>query len=143
MLCKLSVMLTLLGIQKPVPIQPQVTTPKEHTSNCPINVPSGGKSTAQSECQAAVTGHSKPLSFASMVKEKTTTKLTNEETVQGAHVAIPLGAVDEVSTRFENTLYGYFIGKRLAFLIVENYVKNAWEKYGIERVMLQNGFFFF
>ncbi|GJY14583.1 hypothetical protein Tco_0385005 [Tanacetum coccineum] len=108
---------------KPVPIQPQVTTPKEHTSNCPINVPSAGKSAAQSECQAAVTGHSKPLSFASMV--------------------LTLGAIDEVSTRFENTLYGYFIGKRLAFPIVENYVKNAWEKYGIERVMLQNGFFFF
>ncbi|GJS87227.1 putative reverse transcriptase domain-containing protein [Tanacetum coccineum] len=107
------------------------------------------QSAAQSECQAAVTGHSKPLSFASMVKEKMMrkivkhTKLTNEETVQGAHVAIPLGAIDEVSTRFENTLYGYFIGKRLAFLIVENYVKNAWEKYGIEWVMLQNGCFFF
>ncbi|GJW23351.1 putative reverse transcriptase domain, reverse transcriptase zinc-binding domain protein [Tanacetum coccineum] len=86
---------------KPVPIQPQVTTLKEHTSNCHINVPSAGKSAAQSECQAAVTGHSKPLSFASMVKEKMMrkivkhTKLTNEETVQGAHVAIPLGAVDE------------------------------------------------
>ncbi|GJS34385.1 zinc knuckle CX2CX4HX4C containing protein [Tanacetum coccineum] len=113
----------VIGHSKPVPIQPQVTTPKEHTSNCPINVPSAGKSAAQSECQAAVTGHSKPLSFASMV--------------------LTLGAIDEVSTRFENTLYGYFISKRLAFPIVENYVKNAWEKYGIERVMLQNGFFFF
>ncbi|GJY72780.1 zinc knuckle CX2CX4HX4C containing protein [Tanacetum coccineum] len=35
------------------------------------------------------------------------------------------------------------IGKRLAFLIVENYVKNAWTKFRIERVMLQNEFFFF
>ncbi|GJY48093.1 RNA-directed DNA polymerase, eukaryota, reverse transcriptase zinc-binding domain protein [Tanacetum coccineum] len=38
-------------------------------------------------------------------------------------VAIPLVAIKEVSNRFDNTLYGYFIGKRLAFPIVENYVK--------------------
>nr|GEY95222.1 hypothetical protein [Tanacetum cinerariifolium] len=31
----------------------------------------------------------------------------------------------EVSSRFANTLYGYFIGKRLAFPLVENYVKNT------------------
>ncbi|GKC06255.1 hypothetical protein Tco_0997865 [Tanacetum coccineum] len=63
--------------------------------------------------------------------------------VQGAHVAIPLVSVEEVSSRFANTLYGYFIGKRLAFPIVEIYVKYAWAKYGIERVMLNHGFFFF
>ncbi|GJW82005.1 RNA-directed DNA polymerase, eukaryota, reverse transcriptase zinc-binding domain protein [Tanacetum coccineum] len=33
--------------------------------------------------------------------------------------------------------------KRLAFPLVENYVKNAWEKFGLERLMLTNGFFFF
>ncbi|GJU08067.1 putative ribonuclease H-like domain-containing protein [Tanacetum coccineum] len=42
-----------------------------------------------------------------------------------------------------NTLYGYFIGKRLAFPVVENYVKNAWQKFGLERVMLTHGFFIF
>nr|GFB08123.1 zinc knuckle CX2CX4HX4C [Tanacetum cinerariifolium] len=60
-----------------------------------------------------------------------------------ADVAIPLAVVDEVSNRFVNTLYGYFIGKRLAFPIVKNYVTNTWAKYGLERVMLHNGFFFF
>ncbi|GJV61610.1 zinc knuckle CX2CX4HX4C containing protein [Tanacetum coccineum] len=52
-------------------------------------------------------------------------------------------AVKDVSDRFENTLYGYFIGKRLAFPVVENYVKNAWKKFGLERVMLTHGFFMF
>nr|GEX21921.1 RNA-directed DNA polymerase, eukaryota, reverse transcriptase zinc-binding domain protein [Tanacetum cinerariifolium] len=90
----------ITGHSKPVPIQPQVIKPKEHISNCTIDVPSVGKSVAQSECEATVIGHSKPLSFASMVKEKTRktvklTELTNEETIQGAHVAIPLAAVDE------------------------------------------------
>ncbi|GKA47142.1 reverse transcriptase domain-containing protein [Tanacetum coccineum] len=33
--------------------------------------------------------------------------------------------------------------ERLAFPVVENYVKNAWAKFGLERTMLTNGFFFF
>ncbi|GJX36124.1 zinc knuckle CX2CX4HX4C containing protein [Tanacetum coccineum] len=61
----------------------------------------------------------------------------------GANVVIPLAVVEEVSQRFENTLYGYFLGKRLAFPLVETYVKNAWAKFGLERTMLTNGFFFF
>ncbi|GJY11620.1 zinc knuckle CX2CX4HX4C containing protein [Tanacetum coccineum] len=43
----------------------------------------------------------------------------------------------------EQTRRSYFIRKRLAFPIVENYVINACAEYGIERVMLHNGFFFF
>ncbi|GJT36585.1 zinc knuckle CX2CX4HX4C containing protein [Tanacetum coccineum] len=90
-----------------------------------------------------------PKSFASILNKTPTKKvvklvpLTNDEVIEGAHVTLPLAAAEEVSKRFINTLYGYFIGKRLAFPIVENYVKNVWAKYGIERVMLQNGFFFF
>ena len=89
------------------------------------------------------------LSYASMFKTKNTFKsvniceLRNDERVEGAHVTIPLKEIKDVSARFANTLYGYFIGKRLAFPIVENYVKNTWAKYGLERVMLNNGFFLF
>ncbi|GJT65767.1 hypothetical protein Tco_1017247, partial [Tanacetum coccineum] len=50
---------------------------------------------------------------------------------EGADLAIPLDSVNEISKRFANALNGYFIGKRLAFSIVENYVKNTWAKYGI------------
>ncbi|GKB40898.1 hypothetical protein Tco_0885840 [Tanacetum coccineum] len=70
---------------------------------------------------------SKPKqSFASKVKNQTNTravhiqKVSNDTVIPGAHVAIPIEAIDEVSSRFENTLYGYFIGKRLAFSLVEN-----------------------
>lgn len=69
--------------------------------------------------------------------------VTNEEKVNKADVTIPLDSVDEVKSRFANTLFGYFLGKRLAFPIVENYVKNTWAKYGITKVMLHDGFFFF
>ncbi|GJS68188.1 zinc knuckle CX2CX4HX4C containing protein [Tanacetum coccineum] len=62
----------------------------------------------------------------------------------GVELSMPRRVVENVSTRFENTLYGYFIGKRLAFLMVEYFVKNNWAKYGLKRIMLNaKGFFFF
>ncbi|GJU89780.1 zinc knuckle CX2CX4HX4C containing protein [Tanacetum coccineum] len=88
-------------------------------------------------------------SFVSVFKERTPpkavrlTKMQNSEVVDGAHVTIPLTVVEEVSNHFKNTLYGYFIRKRLAFPLVENYVKNAWAKYRLERTILKKGFFFF
>ncbi|GJS30643.1 sugar transport protein 13, partial [Tanacetum coccineum] len=70
-------------------------------------------------------------------------ELRNPEVVEGAAVAIPIEAVEEVSSRFANTLYGYFIGNRLAFPLVENYVKNTWAKYGLKRIQLHEEFFMF
>ncbi|GKA87159.1 zinc knuckle CX2CX4HX4C containing protein [Tanacetum coccineum] len=69
--------------------------------------------------------------------------LMNEEKVQGAHVALPLAAVNEINAKFDHTLYGYFIGSWLAFLIVKNYVRNAWAKYGLESTIVRDGFFLF
>ena len=57
-------------------------------------------------------------------------------------MAIPWQSVEEVSTRFANTLYDYFIGKRLVFPIVENYVKNTWAKFGSECNAKKWAFFF-
>ncbi|GJX09204.1 hypothetical protein Tco_0199063 [Tanacetum coccineum] len=64
-------------------------------------------------------------SFASVIKSNQNkvvqiTEHRNEEHMEGAAVTIPF---EEVSSRFANTLYGYFVGKRLAFLLVENYVQ--------------------
>nr|GFD05145.1 hypothetical protein [Tanacetum cinerariifolium] len=62
-------------------------------------------------------------SFASIVQNKSVKQvvrvkeLRSNVSVDGAAVAIPVEAVVEVSSRFENTLYGYFIGSRLAFPI--------------------------
>ncbi|GJR10705.1 RNA-directed DNA polymerase, eukaryota, reverse transcriptase zinc-binding domain protein [Tanacetum coccineum] len=85
------------------------------------------------------------ISFASILQNQPSkktvkiTKLYNNEVVEGAAIAIPLAAVEEVSSRFTNTLYGYFIGKRLAFPLVENYVKNTWaKKDGMESVKLHH-----
>lgn len=57
---------------------------------------------------------------------------------------VPMKVVEEINSRFENTLYGYFLGKRVAFPVVDYYVHNAWAKYGIQKVMMNaKGFFFF
>ncbi|GJR81781.1 zinc knuckle CX2CX4HX4C containing protein [Tanacetum coccineum] len=62
----------------------------------------------------------------------------------GVDIFIPRKVVKKVSSRFENTLYGYFIGKRMAFLVVEYYARNNWGKHGLKRIMMNSkGFFFF
>nr|GEV94687.1 hypothetical protein [Tanacetum cinerariifolium] len=80
-------------------------------------------------------------SFASALKHKVNlvaeiVELRNEECVEGAAVTLPLAAIEEVSSRFENNLYGYFVEKRLAYQVVENYVKSVWSKYGLIRIQL-------
>ena len=62
----------------------------------------------------------------------------------GVNVSIPRSVVEKVSARLEHTLYGYFIGNRMAFPVVEYYVKNNWAKYGLKKIMMnEKGFFFF
>nr|GEV16455.1 hypothetical protein [Tanacetum cinerariifolium] len=70
-------------------------------------------------------------------------EMRNEVNVNGAAVTIPMEAVESVNARFVNTLYGHFNGDRLAFPLVENYVKNTWAKYGLKRIQLHEEFFLF
>ncbi|GJS82429.1 hypothetical protein Tco_0748970 [Tanacetum coccineum] len=44
----------------------------------------------------------------------------------GVNISIPCKIVEKVSTCFQHTLHGYFIGKRMAFPVVEYYVRNNW-----------------
>ena len=44
----------------------------------------------------------------------------------------------------QNTLYGYFLGKRIEFPVVQYFVHNVWSKYGLSKVRMNTkGFFFF
>ncbi|GJX06772.1 zinc knuckle CX2CX4HX4C containing protein [Tanacetum coccineum] len=62
----------------------------------------------------------------------------------GVNIFFPRKVVEKVSTHFEYTLYGYFIGKRMAFLVVEYYARNNWAKLWLKRIMMNSkGFFFF
>ncbi|GJV66366.1 zinc knuckle CX2CX4HX4C containing protein [Tanacetum coccineum] len=83
----------------------------------------------------------KPMSFASnfhgnLKKTVNISELHNKEVVEGAPLAIPFAAVEELHN--EEVMEGAAMAISFA-----GYVKNTWAKFGLERVMLQNGFFFF
>nr|GEU92357.1 zinc knuckle CX2CX4HX4C [Tanacetum cinerariifolium] len=70
--------------------------------------------------------------------------LVADPVFDGVNISIPCKVVKKVSTRLEHTLYGYFIGKRMTFLVVEYYARNNWAKHGLKRIMMNTkGFFFF
>ncbi|GJV03961.1 zinc knuckle CX2CX4HX4C containing protein [Tanacetum coccineum] len=70
--------------------------------------------------------------------------LVADPVFDGVNISIPRKVVEKVSTRFEHTLYGYFIGKRMAFSVVEYYARNNWAKQWLKRIMMNfKGFFFF
>ncbi|GKF01371.1 hypothetical protein Tco_0028294, partial [Tanacetum coccineum] len=52
-------------------------------------------------------------------------------------LALPL-SIRTISERFANTAYGFFLGKRVAYLVVANYVRNTWGKYGLIRSMFSS-----
>ncbi|GKA52668.1 stigma-specific STIG1 family protein [Tanacetum coccineum] len=63
----------------------------------------------------------------------------------GADVVVLLESIRVVSERFANSAYGFFLGKRVAWPVAANYVRNTWSKYGLVKSMLNssNGLFFF
>ncbi|GJT10917.1 hypothetical protein Tco_0857959 [Tanacetum coccineum] len=48
-------------------------------------------------------------------------------------VWLPLALIHKLSDRMKNSIYGYFIDKRLALPVVEWFVQNNWEKYGLKK----------
>ncbi|GKE59856.1 hypothetical protein Tco_1510223 [Tanacetum coccineum] len=77
----------------------------------------------------------------SQAVEQPLTIHTNDASIeQNSAVCLPLEAIDEIKARLVNTLYGFRVGKRLAFPM---YVKHAWAKFGLKRVMMHHGFFMF
>ncbi|GKD39484.1 zinc finger, CCHC-type containing protein [Tanacetum coccineum] len=118
-----------------------------HVSSDPAQGKTNGKTT---DDELMIDSTTRPVSYVSALNTKTRTKKVNfrelqpQESVEDVDLKIPKASVEEVSGRVGNTLYGYFIRKRLAFPIVENYVWNAWSKFGILKVMMNTkGFFFF
>nr|GEV74883.1 hypothetical protein [Tanacetum cinerariifolium] len=58
--------------------------------------------------------------------------LVNDVVIPGADIALPSDAVDEKANKFANTLYGYFIGRRHAFPIVDSYGRCFYTRVLIE-----------
>ncbi|GKF08575.1 hypothetical protein Tco_0042799, partial [Tanacetum coccineum] len=56
----------------------------------------------------------------------------------GVDVVVPVESIRTISERFANTAYGLFLGKRVAYPVVANYVMNTWGKYGRVKSMLNS-----
>ncbi|GJV73133.1 putative reverse transcriptase domain-containing protein [Tanacetum coccineum] len=56
----------------------------------------------------------------------------------GIDVVVPVESIRAISDRFANTAYGFFLGKRVAYPVVANYVRNTWGKYGLVRSMFSS-----
>ena len=110
------------------------------------NVSSGPKTSysapttcGTSEGKGNVSG--KEQSFASLLGANSTSRkvnfrqMINEDRVPNHDTKLPKEAMEPVLGRYENTLVGYFLGKAIAFPIVQNYVTNTWKKFGVQKIM--------
>ncbi|GJY28350.1 zinc finger, CCHC-type containing protein [Tanacetum coccineum] len=85
-----------------------------------------------------------PTLFATLLKGDTSRKSINFYTLvtpasNGAHVVVSKEPVCVVNEWLNNTVYRFFLGKSLAYPIVENYVKNTWSKFGLVKSMMTKG----
>ncbi|XP_022030699.1 uncharacterized protein LOC110931622 [Helianthus annuus] len=70
--------------------------------------------------------------------------LETSEKQDGCDVVLSRESVKVVHDKLANTLYGYFLGDRVAFPVVDYFVRNNWKRYGLQKSMMNaNGFFFF
>ncbi|GJX72047.1 hypothetical protein Tco_0309218, partial [Tanacetum coccineum] len=82
-----------------------------------------------------------PISYVKLLNDDPSRKNVNFRTLLApvgneADVAISLESVQAVRECFVDSFYGIFLGKRMAYLLVENYVKNTWSKYGLVKSMM-------
>nr|GEW96652.1 RNA-directed DNA polymerase, eukaryota [Tanacetum cinerariifolium] len=56
----------------------------------------------------------------------------------GVDVLLPVKSIRAISEWFANMAHGFFLGKRVAYPVVANYVKNTWGKYGLVKTMLNS-----
>lgn len=92
-----------------------------------------------SEGKGNVSG--KVQSFASLLGANSTPRkvnfrqMVNEDRVPNHDTKLPNEVMEPVIGRYEKTLVGYFLGKAIAFPIVQNYVTNTWKKFGVQKIM--------
>ncbi|GJV90910.1 zinc finger, CCHC-type containing protein [Tanacetum coccineum] len=56
----------------------------------------------------------------------------------GIDVVVLVDSIQAISERFTNTAYSFFLGKKAAYPVVANYVRNTWGKYGLVRSMFSS-----
>nr|GEY81294.1 RNA-directed DNA polymerase, eukaryota [Tanacetum cinerariifolium] len=89
-----------------------------------------------------------PVLFATLVKGDTSRKAVNFCTLvtlggNGADVVILRESVCAINEWLNNTVYGFFLGKHVAYPVVKNYVKNTLSKFRLIKSMMIKDMFFF
>ncbi|GKB41078.1 retrovirus-related pol polyprotein from transposon TNT 1-94 [Tanacetum coccineum] len=70
--------------------------------------------------------------------------MVNPNKIANSDFVLLVAAVQVVKHKFENSLVGFFVGKKVAFPLVKNYVMNTWAKFGFEKIMSDDdGIFYF
>ncbi|GKC38133.1 hypothetical protein Tco_1050517 [Tanacetum coccineum] len=81
------------------------------------------------------------VSYENLLNGESSRKSVNFRTLlasagNGAYVTISMESVRVVHERLSNVVYGFFLGKHVVYLVVENHVKNTWSKYGLNKSMM-------
>nr|GEZ64652.1 hypothetical protein [Tanacetum cinerariifolium] len=56
----------------------------------------------------------------------------------GIDVVVSVDFIRAINERFANITYGFFLGKKVAYHVVANYVRNTWGKYGLVHSMFSS-----
>ncbi|GJT71654.1 hypothetical protein Tco_1030940 [Tanacetum coccineum] len=67
-----------------------------------------------------------------------TTMASNTLGKYSIDVAVSVEFVRAISERFAKTAYGFFLGKRVAYPVVANYIRNTWGKYRLVQSMFSS-----
>ncbi|GJS94448.1 probable leucine-rich repeat receptor-like protein kinase [Tanacetum coccineum] len=114
------------------------------TSDGTLNDVTPGASVVKEAGTPSVVDMSVEKEVQSPVVDQTNTKEGCEYTYfiytggNGIDVVVPVELIRAISERFVNTAYGFFLGKRVAYLVVTNYVRNTWGKFGLVKSMLNS-----
>ncbi|GJR63783.1 hypothetical protein Tco_1505945 [Tanacetum coccineum] len=78
----------------------------------------------------------RPTSFAKLLTGELNWKSVNFRTLiepawNGADVAITFESIRAINKHYANTVYGFFLEIRVAYPVVDKYLKNTWSKYGL------------
>nr|GEZ20837.1 hypothetical protein [Tanacetum cinerariifolium] len=80
--------------------------------------------------------------------EKTNPKLNfrslvNQKRVEDSDCMLHVENVLAAQLKFANLLAGFFVDKKVAFQLVQNYVSNTWGKFGFQKVMRDDDVYYF
>ncbi|GKE35054.1 hypothetical protein Tco_1454376 [Tanacetum coccineum] len=88
--------------------------------------------TVEIDTQNSLEDTTVPESFPTLTTLKVNVRTLFTPGGNGIDVVVLLVSIRVVNAKFANTAYGFFLGKKVAYSVVANYVRNTWGKYGLK-----------